>query len=173
MNALARVGMAHLLASRWEEAADSFSQSLANSRERRINLSSVPRLLALLADAQLGGGLGSQARANAREALELARQEGLRDDECLARLALARALRATEGVSARDAIESQLDAAATIVEETGIAAFAPFVAEERAALARMIGDEAGWERSLREAQRLFAEMGAAPRAARLTRELGP
>ena len=58
------------------------------------------------------------------------------------------------------------------MEETGIAAFAPFVLEERAALARLLGDEAGWERSLREAQRLFAEMGAAPRAERLARELG-
>jgi hypothetical protein len=80
-------------------------------------------------------------------------------------------LRATEGVAARGAIESQLDAAAAIVEEAGIAAFAPFVLEERAALARVIGDEVGWERTLREAQRLFAEMGAAPRAERLAREL--
>ncbi len=80
-------------------------------------------------------------------------------------------LRATEGVAALDVIESQLDAAASIVEEMGIAAYAPFVLEERAALARLLGDDAGWERSLREAQRLFAEVGAAPRAERLAQEL--
>jgi len=131
----------------------------------------VPRHLALLADAQLGCGLGSQARTSAQEAFELAQRQGLRDDECLARLALARALRATEGVAASGAIESQLDAAATIVEETGAVAFAPFVLEERAALARLLGDEAGWERSLREAERLFAEMGTTARAERLAREL--
>ncbi|MGH7288615.1 MAG: hypothetical protein ACREI8_11415, partial [Myxococcota bacterium] len=154
-----------------EEAADSFSESVAIARERGTNLQNVPLSLALLADARLGVGLGGQARASAEEALELAQRQGLRDDECLARLAVARVLRATEGVAARDAIESQLDAAASIVEATGIAAYAPFVAEERAALARVIGDAAGWERSLREAERLFAEMGAPRQVERLVREL--
>ena len=171
--ALGRVGMAHLLASRWEEAADSFSQALAISRESGTGLLQVTLHLAFLADAQLGAGLGDQARATAQEALELAQRRGPRAYECLARVALARVLRATEGAAARGAIESQLDAAASIVEETGIAAYAPFVAEERARLARALGDEAGWERSLREAERLFAEMGAAPRAERLARELAP
>ncbi len=168
---LGRVGMAHLLASRFEEAADALSQSVAFSRERGIVLWHVPLHLALLADAQLGAGLGGQAWASAQEALEVSRQRGRRGDECFARLALVRVLRATEGVAARDTIEAQLDAAASIVEETGIAAYAPFVLEERAALARLVGDEAGWERSLREAQRLFAEMGAPLRAERLAREL--
>jgi adenylate cyclase len=170
--ALAQVGMAHLLASRWEEAADSLSRSVAIVRERRISLHYVSLHLALLADAQLGGGLGDEARKSAQQALELARQRAYRGDECLARLALARVVRATEGPAARGAIESQLDAAAEIVEETGAVVFAPFVAEERAAVARLVGDEAGWERSLREAQRLFAEMGARSRAERLARELG-
>jgi hypothetical protein len=136
-----------------------------------IALQFVSLHLAILADAQLGGGLGDEARDTAHEALELARQRGLRGDECLARLVLARVLRATEGVAVRGEIASQLDTAAAIVEETGAVVYAPFVLEERAALARLIGDEPGWERSLREAQRLFAEMGAAPRAERLAREL--
>jgi hypothetical protein len=170
INAVGRIGMAHLLASRFEEAAASLSEAVVITREKGffVNLA---LHLALLADAQLGGGLGTEARASAEEALEIARHRGRRCDECLARLALARALRATEGVAARGAIESQLDAAASIVEETGIAVYAPFVVEERARLARVLGDEALFERSLREAQRLFAEMGAAPRAERLAHEL--
>jgi len=170
--ALGRVGMAHLLASRWQEAAESLSQSVAIVRESGTGLQSVALHLALLAEAQLGGGLGGQARASAQESLELTQRQGERGHECLARIILARVLRATEGVAAHGEIESLLDAAEAIVKETGVVAFAPFVLEERAALARGVGDEAGWERSLRDAQRLFAEMGARPRAERLAREIG-
>jgi class 3 adenylate cyclase len=57
-----------------------------------------------------------------------------------------------------------------LLEHCGALGIQPL--EGRAALARRVGDEAGWERSLREAERLFAEMGARPRAERLARELG-
>jgi len=170
-SALGRIGMAHLVAGKWEEAVDSFSQSLAISREHRTGLQTLVLNLAFLAEAQLGAGLGEAAQASAQEALALAQRQRVRGFECLARVSLARVLRVRQGIASRDAIGSQLDAAASIVDEAGVAAFAPFVSEERAALARANGDEAGWARWLREAQRLFAELGAAPRAARLAREL--
>jgi hypothetical protein len=47
----------------------------------------------------------------------------------------------------------------------------PLVHVELGELARLTGDHAGRERELREAQRLFAEIGAERRAAALSREL--
>lgn len=44
---------------------------------------------------------------------------------------------------------------------------------ERAELARLTGDEATRERELREAHRLFTEIGAPLRAAEVAKELGP
>jgi hypothetical protein len=42
----------------------------------------------------------------------------------------------------------------------------------RAELARLVGDEAARERELREAHRLFTEIGAPIRAAEVAKELG-
>jgi class 3 adenylate cyclase len=52
-------------------------------------------------------------------------------------------------------------------------AIAPLVLEERAHLARLLGDDPGCERGLREAHRLFAEIGATGHAERLEQELEP
>jgi len=43
---------------------------------------------------------------------------------------------------------------------------------ERAELARLIGDGAARERALREAHRLFTEMGATARAEQMARQIG-
>jgi hypothetical protein len=58
------------------------------------------------------------------------------------------------------------------VETTGARACAPFIHVERAALAHLLGDEATRQAELREAHRLFAEMGAPTRAEQVSRELG-
>jgi hypothetical protein len=50
--------------------------------------------------------------------------------------------------------------------------FKPHVYLKRAELARLTGDEAGRERELREAHRLFIEMGAPIRAPEVAKELG-
>ena len=47
----------------------------------------------------------------------------------------------------------------------------PFISLERAELARLARDEATRERELREAHRLFTEIGAPIRAAELAKEL--
>ncbi len=49
----------------------------------------------------------------------------------------------------------------------------PLIGVERAELARLVGDEASRERELREAHRLFTEIGATGHAERLARELQP
>jgi hypothetical protein len=81
-------------------------------------------------------------------------------------------LRKTEGAEARAAIEAVLAEAEDLIESTGIRGWQPFLHVERAELARLGEDEATWERELREAHRLFAEMGATGRVARLEMELG-
>ena len=59
-----------------------------------------------------------------------------------------------------------------LIRQKGARAWAPFVCEERARLAQCLGDAAA-ERHLREAHRLFTEMGATGHAERLARELSP
>jgi hypothetical protein len=58
-------------------------------------------------------------------------------------------------------------------QDTGAHVYLPFISEERAALAALLGDDAGRARHLRDAHRLFVEIGAAGHAARLARAPGP
>src|SRR5437867_10334127 len=56
-------------------------------------------------------------------------------------------------------------------DSTEAQAYTPFIHIERARRARLTGDEAGHARELREAHRLFTEMGAPIRAEQLAGEL--
>jgi hypothetical protein len=88
-----------------------------------------------------------------------------------ASLALARLLLRTEGIRAADRIEEALSEVWRLSEEGGAAVWYPHLRVERAALARLRGAGAARERELREAQRLFVEMGATARAEQVAREL--
>jgi hypothetical protein len=90
-----------------------------------------------------------------------------------AQLVLVRVLRATEGVQARSAIERICSETLAFADETGARGWKPIVLLEQAELARLLGDGGGRERLLREAYRLFTEMGAPIRAAQVARELAP
>jgi len=61
-------------------------------------------------------------------------------------------------------IESDIDEAAAIIEGDELRAHEPDVHEARAALARLRGDEPGWQRELEQARDLARVMGADPRA---------
>jgi hypothetical protein len=54
---------------------------------------------------------------------------------------------------------------------SGAKSYEPFLHVERAELARLTGDKATCERELREAHRLFIEIGAPIHAEQVTREL--
>ena len=97
-----------------------------------------------------------------------ARHERKRID---AQLAVARVRRRAEGLAARPAIEAALGRVLALVRETGARGFEPHVYVERAELAQLIGDEGSRERELREAHRLFTEIGAPIRAAEVAKEL--
>jgi tetratricopeptide (TPR) repeat protein len=168
--ALVRLGAAHVLRREWLEAIDVLEQALGVARQHA--LVSEGDVLAHLALAQLGSGDVRKARETALEAAALTAKRGNKLHEPHARIVLARVLIQSDGPTARSAIEAELDRAEALIEEMGARLLAPLALEERARLARLFGDEAGFERELREAQRLYTEMGATGHAERLARELG-
>jgi tetratricopeptide (TPR) repeat protein len=166
------LGLAQLLHEEWQEAIDALEQALAIARGRRTRLEAEGLLLANLARAYLGAGQANKARATAEEAVQAARQSGALGQETRAQLALAHVLLASVGTQRRAAIEEALARALELVEQTGARAYEPQIREERGKLARLLGDEATCERELREAHRLFVEIGAMGHAKRLATELG-
>src|SRR5262249_40014685 len=135
---------------------------------RRTGLHWEALMLAKLAEARLGSGDAGEAASVAEEAVRLAHARATRLTEAHARLALAHALRRRDGARAREAIGSHLDRAPALLAEAGAALYEPFVRIERAALARLAGDEVGRERELGTAARQFTAMDAAARARQLT-----
>jgi hypothetical protein len=83
----------------------------------------------------------------------------------------ARLLRETEGRRARDAIEEILSRAEAGARERSALAWLPFLKEERARMARLMGDEADAARLLRDARQQFADQGSTGHARRLAHEL--
>jgi hypothetical protein len=122
--------------------------------------------------AHLGLGDRANALAIAEEAIAVRRRRGARLRESSALLIRIRALRELQGVEATRDIEAALAEADTWLKMSGAKSYEPFLCIERAELARLIGDEAARERELREAHRLFTEIGAPIRSEQVARELG-
>ena len=89
----------------------------------------------------------------------------------VANITRAHVLLRSEGAQASGEIESALREAQALVEETGGRSQEPFIHEALAELARLTGDQATCQRELREAHRLFTELGATGHAERLAKEL--
>jgi predicted ATPase/class 3 adenylate cyclase len=166
------LGVAQVVNEEWQEARETLEAALAVARETRAALLGEAHMLALLAETYLALGEESRAREAANEAVSVARRRRVRIYECEVHVARARVLLATEGARAREAIEAALAEASTLVQETGAKCWEPFIHEERAALARLLGDDATHQRELREAHRLFTEVEATGHAERLAKELG-
>jgi adenylate cyclase len=169
--ALAYLGVAQLLHEEWQEAIDALEQALEIARSRRTRLDIEALMLANLARAYLGVGQVDKARQTAEDAVEAARQRGKPSHEIQAQLSLARVLLTSVGAEGRPAIEEALTRALELVEATGAKALEPQILVERAELARLLEDEATRKLQLREAHRLFAEMGATGHAKRLGKKL--
>ena len=167
---LGRVLIAH---DRPKEACATLEPALATMRERRIHVSFEAELLQLIAEAHLGLGQQERARAECSEAIAAARRHGTPLHECDAQLVLARVL-LREGASAPDTgreIGATLERAAELIEQIGLGSHRPRLEELRAELAHMRSDAAGRERHVREAHRLYTEMGATGHAERVALEL--
>jgi class 3 adenylate cyclase/tetratricopeptide (TPR) repeat protein len=92
--------------------------------------------------------------------------------EAEAYLALAAILTRTLGADARPEIEASLEKSRELFDETGIRVRLPVLNVERSRLARILRDDATADRELREAHRLYTEMGATGHAERIAAELG-
>jgi hypothetical protein len=112
------------------------------------------------------------AQRAAEEAIETGRRRQTRVWEAQAHLALARVLLARGDSASFGPIELALQDCGSLVEQTGARAYEPHVQETAAALARLRGQEARCVHHLREAHRLYTEMGATGHAERVARELG-
>ena len=86
-------------------------------------------------------------------------------------MVLARILLGSEGLAAREEIESALERAGELARSTGMRSVEPMIHVELAELAHQNGDEDERQRELREAHRLFTEFGATGHAERLAGEL--
>jgi hypothetical protein len=128
-------------------------------------------LLAGIAAAHLGFGDRERALTIAEESITVSRHRGTRLWEFSAQLIRMGALREIHGVEATREIETALAEADAWIEMSGAKSYEPFLHVERAELARLTGDEAMRERELREAHRLFLEIGAPIRAEQVAKEL--
>jgi adenylate cyclase len=161
------LGLACLIEERWAEAVE----ALDRSRESGVGMFSVAGG-AYLARAWLGRGDQARARSVVEEALSRARRSGARQIETDAQFTLAQVLLQTEGTGAQPEIERALSRALDLAQEIGYRILLPQIFETQGDLMGALGDTAARERELREAHRLYTEMGATGHAERLARELG-
>jgi tetratricopeptide (TPR) repeat protein len=164
-------GQAHILGTRWPEALGALEEALAIARAGQAGVETEALALAWLAGVHRGRGDLPRALAMADEALAAAVQRRTLLAECIAHIARARVLLRLGAAASSSEIGADLARALELVEETGARSNEPFVRVELARLAVATGDAVARQRELRTTHRLFAEMGAAPRAARVAREL--
>jgi adenylate cyclase len=155
----------------WREAIEALEHAREISGERLRPVEADSAMLGVLGESCLGLGELERARGMAEEGLENARARGLRFLEPLGGVLLARVLLGCDGTAAREKIQATLARALDVARETGAKSFEPHVHLELAELARQLGDEETRQRKLREAHRLFTEIGATGHAERLAAEL--
>jgi adenylate cyclase len=158
LGAAMTLGRALLVNEQWSEAATRLEQALGEMREHQAGLQVEAFVLADLARAVAALGDCGRARELADEAVSTAHEQHIA--AVVARLARAHVQRLSDGAHAAAAIEADLQRAMAVVEQTEARVYAPLIHVERAELARLLGDEATYQRELREAHRLFVEMGA-------------
>ena len=165
------LGLGESMRGEWRRAIDAIDRSLAMARERRTSVEGNPTRLGLLGESYLGLGDFDRGRELIEEGLALAQEGGQLGLEASLNLALARTLLTSGGPAAREEIEAALARALEIARDTEGRSYEPMVHLELAELARQGGDTDGCERELREAHRLFTEIGATGHAERLAGEL--
>ena len=156
---------------KWPRSIEAIERSREMSSGNQTSPFIEPGRLAVLSESSLGLGDLERARALAEEGIKLASGQGNIAYEMNARLALARVLLGSAGGATREQIEAVLARVLDLMRERGAKALEPHVHIELAELARQVGDEERRQRELREAHRLFTEIGATGYAERLAAEL--
>jgi hypothetical protein len=158
------LGSAHVLGANWGEAVVALERALETMRRHRTGLWFEGLTLDRLAEAHLGAREPARARAAVDEAIALAEKRGTIGWGYRGPVTLARVLVASSGAAARSDVAAALATVQARIDRSGERIHQPFIHLARAELAAALGDEVGRERELREAHRLFTEMGAPIRA---------
>jgi hypothetical protein len=119
-----------------------------------------PLLLTSWAEALGASGESERARELIGEAITKARSVAHRVFEFRARLGRVHILLWTSTSANAGEIEAALRTAEDLAREIDLASWLPWVYEERAALARLLGDESQRRAALAEARRLYEVIGA-------------
>jgi adenylate cyclase len=162
-------GQALVLEGRFEEAQQALGRGLECADEGGVRMLRSGILYAL-GNALAGLGRADEAVTLANEAIETSQVPMF---TAHAHISRARALRLRDGLASAHEIEADLAAGAALVEEHGMRGVARAIHEERAQLAKLRGDEAGFRAELGRARDVAAELGASGHLERLERELGP
>jgi class 3 adenylate cyclase/tetratricopeptide (TPR) repeat protein len=163
------MGTAARMQRNWPQAIEALERSLAIRRESGTAADAEGHCIYGLGEAYAGLGEMERGVGLARDGVALLRSHG-QVGEALGNVILARVLLASEDVD-REEVESVLARASELVRDKGILGLEPLIHVELAELARQSGDEPERERELREAHRLFTEIGATGHARRLAGEL--
>jgi class 3 adenylate cyclase/tetratricopeptide (TPR) repeat protein len=161
------LGLAETMRGGWRQAEEAVETSVALANERRTAMEGQGLRLATLAEAHRGLGNVDAGLRVAREGMHVAREQGMVVSESLAILSLARAALAGGEVSAHEDAKVALERGLELVRRVEAKAVEPLLRVELAELARRRGHHEEAELELREAQRLFTEIGASGRAAAL------
>jgi tetratricopeptide (TPR) repeat protein len=165
------LGIANVLNGAWRDALEVLGTALTIARERWLGVNE-DYALGAMAAAHLGLGDRARALTLAEEAIGFTRRLGSRFWEFSALLTRMGALRETQGLQATEEIEAALAEADAWLEMSGAKSYESFLHVERAELASLHGHETTRQRELRDAHRLFLEIGAPIRAAEVAKELG-
>jgi tetratricopeptide (TPR) repeat protein len=160
------LGLAHCFREEWEAAIPSLERAWAIARKTGTNIILMPAGRTRQAAAHLALGDRDQALALAREAVAT---PGSVMSRITATIGLAQVILAHDGECDPDEARRLLDGALDAIAASGFAAEEPHARVVRAQLAERAGDPAAREHELREAHRLWSEMGAAAHAERWAR----
>ncbi len=150
------------------DAVTHLEHGLDIARRTGAFLSLEATLMASLAEAQLGLGELEVARVTAQDAVRASESRGTKAYGAQAHLSHARVLFEIHAVAEAAA---ELDRCEALVEVTGAQSLLPHALELRSRIAHRAGDRSAAEHALREAHRLYTEMGATGHAERVGREL--
>jgi class 3 adenylate cyclase/tetratricopeptide (TPR) repeat protein len=159
------------LEQRYSEALEVYQKALSLMHTRRVTLTWEPSVISGRALVYSALGEHGKAIEQARLALEEPVSRGNATSEGLARPRLARVLLAAGDPDLHQEAERTVARAEALCRETGMRVYLPAPLEVRAALAERRGNPQEGRRQLREAHRLYTEMGAAGHAKRLAQEL--
>jgi tetratricopeptide (TPR) repeat protein len=169
VQARSNLALAHLLAGQPDEALALIEAANAIVNETRAGMGSVGfnervRVQALLARSDVAAARAAADRLIASTDTPSFGRTG-------ALLVYAEALIASDAAAERGRIEASLAEADAIAQRIESLSSQAWVCRVRAQLARALGDEAGWQRELREALRIYTQMGATVWVERVSQEL--